>query len=190
MPRPSTAALPSQKVSPARKQDFGDVDRSQSPGGVNPVAHRAAREDTGADIVPDRIRSEGGERIDAVGNFAAADRANREQVIEGQGEISRRDEQRRQRDLARLGALDGFDDLQGVDAVQHVVQHVASDADDRDADRDTNSVQNLLVAQKRDRPAYCFQHLHLELRSQDDGCRANSAAASATPAPWPRRSAF
>jgi hypothetical protein len=27
----------------------------------------------------------------------------------------------------------------------------------------------LLLAQKRDRPAYCFQHLDLELRSCDGG---------------------
>jgi hypothetical protein len=30
-------------------------------------------------------------------------------------------------------------------------------------------VQDLPVAQKRDRPAYCFQHLDLELRSYDGG---------------------
>jgi hypothetical protein len=42
----------------------------------------------------------------------------------------------------------------------------------------------LLLAQKRHRPAYCFQHLDLELRSCDHGCRASLAAASATLAPW------
>jgi hypothetical protein len=41
----------------------------------------------------------------------------------------------------------------------------------------------LLVAQKRDRTAYCFQHLDLELRFIDDDGRANFAAASATPTP-------
>src|SRR5450759_125793 len=45
-------------------------------------------------------------------------------------------------------------------------------------------MQDLLLAQKRDRPAYCFQHLDLELRSHDDGGRANLAGASATLAPW------
>src|ERR1700694_2881896 len=45
-------------------------------------------------------------------------------------------------------------------------------------------MQDLLLAQKRDRPAYCFQHLDLELRSHDDdGGRANLAAASAALAP-------
>src|ERR1035437_10326413 len=44
-------------------------------------------------------------------------------------------------------------------------------------------MQDLLLAQKRDRPAYCFQHLDLELRSHDDGGRANLAGASATLAP-------
>jgi spore coat polysaccharide biosynthesis protein SpsF (cytidylyltransferase family) len=44
-------------------------------------------------------------------------------------------------------------------------------------------MQDLLLAQKRDRPAYYFQHLTLELRSHDNGYRANLAAASATLAP-------
>jgi hypothetical protein len=44
-------------------------------------------------------------------------------------------------------------------------------------------MQDLLLAQKRDRPAYYFQHLDLELRSHGGGGRANFTAASATPAP-------
>src|SRR3979411_1213621 len=41
-------------------------------------------------------------------------------------------------------------------------------------------MQDLLLAQKRDRPAYCFQHRHLELRSHHDDCRASFAASGAT----------
>ena len=171
-----------------QKADLGDVDRVQSPGGIDAIAHRAAGEDAGADIVPDRIAGEGGERVDAVGNIGAADRANREQVIECQGEIARGHEQRRQRDLAGLGLLDGLDDLVDVDAPQHVVKHVARDPDDRDADRNTQLMQDLLLAQKRDRPAYCFQHLDLELRSCDGG--AGRTFAGATPAPDPCGSVF
>jgi hypothetical protein len=44
-------------------------------------------------------------------------------------------------------------------------------------------MQDLLLAQKRDCPAYCFKHLHLELRCHDDGAQANFAAAFATLAP-------
>jgi hypothetical protein len=44
-------------------------------------------------------------------------------------------------------------------------------------------MQDLPLAQKRDRPAYCFKHLHLELRSHDDGAQANFATAGATLAP-------
>ena len=147
------------------KADLGDVDRVQPPGRIDAVAHRAAGEDAGADIVADRIGGEGGERVDAVGNVGAADRAHREQVVEGQREIAGGDEQRRQRDLARLGALDRLDHLVDVDAAEHVVEHVARDPDDGDADRNAQLMQDLLLAQKRDRPAYGFQHLDLEYRS-------------------------
>src|SRR5260221_14726660 len=45
-------------------------------------------------------------------------------------------------------------------------------------------MQDLLLAQKRERPAYCFQHLDLELRTHDDGAAsANFATAFATLAP-------
>ena len=49
---------------------------------------------------------------------------------------SRGHEQSRQRDLARLGLLDGFDHLVDVDTSKHVVKHVAGGCDDRDTDED------------------------------------------------------
>jgi hypothetical protein len=64
-----------------------------------------------------------------------------------------------------------------------MIKHVARDPDDGDADRNTQLMQDLILAQKRDRPAYCFQHLDLELRSRRGNCPVNLAAASATPAP-------
>jgi hypothetical protein len=64
-----------------------------------------------------------------------------------------------------------------------MVKHVARDPDDRDADRNSQLMQDLVLAQKRDRPAYSFQHLHLEIRSLDNGYGANLAATCATPAP-------
>ena len=168
---------------PGEETDLGDVDRVQPPGRIDPVAHGAAGEDAGADIVSDRIGGEGGKRVDAVGNAALADRADREPVIEGQREIARRHEQGRQRDLARLGAFDGVDHLIGVDAAEHVIEHIARNGDDRDADQDPELVQDLLLAQKRDRPAYCFQHLDLEWRSRDDGSGASPADVPLLPDP-------
>jgi hypothetical protein len=44
-------------------------------------------------------------------------------------------------------------------------------------------MQDLLLAQKRDRPACCFQHLHLELQSGADGNGTNPADATLLPSP-------
>ena len=52
-----------------QEADLCDVDRVQPPGRIDPIAHRAAGEDAGADIVSDRIAGEGGERVDAIGNI-------------------------------------------------------------------------------------------------------------------------
>src|ERR1700712_1931420 len=41
-------------------------------------------------------------------------------------------------------------------------------------------MQDLLLAQKRHRPAYCFQHLDLEIRSCDHGAQADLATGGAT----------
>ncbi len=95
----------------------------------------------------DRIAGEGGQRVDAVGDIGAADGANREQVIEGQGEIACGDKQRGQHNLVGLGPLDGFDHLIGIDAAEHMVKHVARDADDRDTDHNTQLMQDLPLAQ-------------------------------------------
>jgi hypothetical protein len=54
-----------------------------------------------------------------------------------------------------------------------VIEHVAGSHDDCDADHNTEFVQDLLLAQKRDRPAYCFQHLNLECDSSTKGSQAN-----------------
>jgi hypothetical protein len=62
-------------------------------------------------------------------------------------------------------------------------KHIASDADDRNADHHSQLMQDLLLAQKRHRPAYGFQHLHLELRFCDDGNGMNPAGATLLPCP-------
>ena len=166
MPNPEHRGIAEPEGQAGQEADLGDVDRIQPPGRIDPIAHRAAGKDAGADIVPDRIAGEGRERIDAVGDIGTPDRPHREQIIEGQREIARGDEQAGQHDLMRLGLLDRLDHLVDVDAAQHVEEHVARDPDDRDADRNAQFMQDLLLAQKRHRPAYCFQHLDLELRSQ------------------------
>jgi len=107
-----------------------------------------------------------------------ADRADRKQIIEGEREIACRHEEGRQYDLPRLGALDGLDHLIDVDAAEHVIEDVARDPDDRDTDHNPELMQDLPLAQKRNRPAYCFQHLDLELRSCDDGNDADPADAT------------
>ena len=62
-----------------QKADFRDIDRIQSPGGIDAITHRAAGEDAGADVVSDRIAGKGRESRDAVGNMGDAYRrtANR-----------------------------------------------------------------------------------------------------------------
>jgi len=48
-----------------------------------------------------------------------------------------------------------------------MIQHIARDTDDGDADGNSHAVQDLLLAQNQDRPAYRFQHLVPRLRARD-----------------------
>ena len=79
--------------------DLGDLDRVEPERRIDAIAHRAAGEDAGADIVADRIAGEAGERGGRIGNVVAPDRAQREQIVKGQREIAGGDEQRGQHDV-------------------------------------------------------------------------------------------
>jgi hypothetical protein len=132
--------------------DLGDVDGGEAPAGIDAVAHGAAREHRGADIVADRIAREAAQCCGAIGHVAATDGAQREQVIKGQGEVAERDEQAGQRDVAVADALQRDDDLVGVDAVQHPVQHGHGDDDDYEAEEKSDPIPaNPLVEEPIDR---------------------------------------
>ena len=67
-----------------KKADLCDVDGVEPVVGIDPETDRAAGEDGGADIVADRIAAEARQRGDAIGHLLLADRAQREEIIEGE----------------------------------------------------------------------------------------------------------
>ena len=138
--------------------DLGDVDRVQAPRRIHAIAHGAAGERAGADIVSDRIAGEAGERGDAVRHVVAADRVQREQIVEGQREVAGGDEQHRQHDRLRGLGLQRRDQLVEIELAQHVVEHVAGDRDDGQAEQQAELVEDVLLAKKRNRLADRSQH--------------------------------
>ena len=74
---------------------LGDLDGVEPPGRIDAVAHRTAGEHAGADVVADRIAGEAAERRDPVGDLRMADRAQGEQVVEGEREVAAGNAQRR-----------------------------------------------------------------------------------------------
>ncbi len=147
------------------KADLCDIDSRQAPGGIDAIAHHAAGEDAGADIVSDRIAGESGEGSDPVRHLVAADGAQRKQVIERQGEITRGHTEPGEHDGANLGFAQRLIQVVDVETLEHVIQDVTSGRDDRDTDRDTKLVQDLLLAHVRDGPAQCLQHPNLKIRT-------------------------
>ena len=131
--------------------ELGDLDGVEPPGRIDAVAHRAAGEDAGADIVADRIAGESAERRDAVRHVMAADRAQREQIVEGQREIAEGDEQRREQDVARVGPAKRLQDILEFDAVQGLEQHKDRDRDDRETDARRRSGPSRSSDRKTDR---------------------------------------
>src|SRR3954454_3546181 len=114
-----------------------DVDRVQAPGRIDAITHGPAGEHARADTMSDRIPGKRRERVDEVENIRGANRAQREPIIKCQREVASRHEQRGQRDLAGFGLLDRIEDFVEIDAAQHMVEYVARDPNDRDADNDT-----------------------------------------------------
>ena len=108
---------------PGDETDFGDLDDGEPPAGIDPVAHRAAGEDAGADIVADRVAGEAGERRDAIGHLEAADRAQREQIVEGQRQVAGGDEQAGDDEGVPVGRFERIEEVVGIDIAQDAVEH-------------------------------------------------------------------
>ena len=78
------------------------------------------------------------------------DRTQREQVVECESEITARDEQCRERDMAPIGRDQGLDDFATVDIAQNSMKHEQCNHDDGDAERNTDPIPaDLMVAKPR-----------------------------------------
>ena len=143
--------------------DLRDVDGAQAPGRIDPVSDRAAGKHACSDIVTHRIAGEAGKRSHPVGHVGASDRAQRKQVVERQREIARGNEQRSQRDVARVAYHQRFDHFVDVDVAQDAIERHHRDRDDGDAQDEADPVPaDLLVAKMRRCVERC-EHLALTL---------------------------
>ncbi len=132
--------------------DLGDLDGIEPPAGIDAIAHRASGEDAGPDVVADRIGGEAGERGDTVRHVAAPDRAQREQIVERQGEVCAGDEQRGLGDVPVLDRRHRGQHLGEVDVVELAVQHHRRNRDDGDAQDKADPVPtDLLIEEPRHR---------------------------------------
>ena len=128
--------------------DLRHLDGVETVGRIDAVAHRAAGEYGGADIVTDRIAGEAGKRRDPIRDFLAPDRAQREQVVEREREIAAGDERGGGGDVARLGRLQRSDHLIDIDVAQHVDQHHHRHGDDGEAEQHADPIPADCVLEK------------------------------------------
>ena len=122
------------------KADLGHFDGVEPVVGIDAVTHSAARENGGADIVTDRIAREACERGNAIRNLLASDRAQGKPVVEGQREITARDEKCGGRDMLRLGRFERRDHFVDVGVAQHVKKNNDRDRNDRNAQHHANAI--------------------------------------------------
>jgi hypothetical protein len=149
---------------PGDEADFRDFDGGQPPARIDAVANRATGEYARADIVADRIAGEGRERGRPIRHVGPPDRAEREKIIERQGQISAGHGQSREHDVAQIDGHQGFEDLTGVDRTQDAVEYHRRHRDDGEAERDPDAVPaDPLVAEQR-RPMQRLEHAMLTIR--------------------------
>ena len=139
--------------------DLGHLDGVETVGRIDAVAHRAAGEHGGADIVADRIAGEAGQRGDAIGNLAAADRAQGEQVVECQREIAGGDEGGGGADVVPTGRPQRLDHLVDIDIAQHTKQHHQRHGDDGEAEQHANAIPADRVLEKACHGTQRLEHL-------------------------------
>jgi len=108
--------------------------------------------------VPDRIAGEAGKRGRPIRHVLPADRAQRKQVIERQGEIPSCHIQRCKREVAPVGRGQRIQHLAGIDGAQNAIEHDSCGRDNGQADRDPDPVPaDARVAENRD-PMQCLKH--------------------------------
>ena len=85
--------------------DFCDVDDAEAPSRIDAVAHGAAGKHAGADIVTDRIAGKAAQRRDTVRHVRASDRAQREQIVECECQVTGRDKTAGDHERSFVGRL-------------------------------------------------------------------------------------
>ena len=138
--------------------DFRDVDRGQPPRRINAVTHRAAGKHARADVMADRVAGEPSERCDAIGDVVRTDRAQREQIVEGEREIAGRDEQRGEHEVPGVGRLERHHDIGKRDAAQHAIEHHPGRDDDDEAEGEADLVPTDLLIDKPRGRAEWMEH--------------------------------
>ena len=118
--------------------DLGDIDHRQSPDRVDAEPDQSAGQDGGAETVTDCRTREARERRDRVGDFGAADDAQREHIVKREGDVAGDDERARECDsLNRLRAESGHHFLE-IGAAQQMVKNERRHSEDGQADRCTD----------------------------------------------------
>ena len=170
---------------PGDEANLGDFDDAQPPGGIDPVPHRAAGKNAGADIVADRVAGKAAERGGAIRHFVAADRAQREQIVKGERQIGGGDKQPGNEERPPIGRLDRVNQFVKVDIAQNVIEHDRGDDDDGEAEDHTQSTEADFFVEEMRAGAQSFQHSALQT-----GCscidRPSRAAHPAQTAPTSR----
>ena len=130
---PAAVHSPSSTVRPQKRMIRRDVARRQAPGGIEPIAHRAAAEGGKTHDVPDRQRDERGERDLAVRQVAAGV-ADRQRLGAGEAEKAPRRERGAERQMARRDQAQRATDLAQAVGAQRAPDQERREREDRRAE--------------------------------------------------------
>ena len=114
--------------------DFRDLRRRQSPRRVQPITHRTAAQERGAQIVAERVADEGSERDAQVGELGADERKS-QSIVAGEGEVAANGQHECERDAPPRNGTERGDHLVPVIGVQLTAEHLDRDCEQQDAEQ-------------------------------------------------------
>ena len=136
----------------SNEADLGDCDRVEAIGRIDAVAHRAAGQDAGADIMPDRIAGEACQRCGTIRHVPAPDRAQSEEIVERQREIAGGDAERGPHDVVPVGIPQRIHQVVEVDVAQVVIERHNGQSDNGSAESDADPAPaDFFIAEAADR---------------------------------------
>jgi hypothetical protein len=114
--------------------------------------------------VPDRVAGEARERGDTIRHVVAANRTQREQIVESKRQVSRSNEEAGNNERTPVGRIERVEKRFEIEVAEDVVEHHHGHDDDREAEGETDAAEADVSLEEMRGGAQPLSHSALQAR--------------------------